>query len=163
MSRYEAWLDQINEIFAAAEWNAAASPAAVTASLDPWGEIESDFGNQVCFISDGNEHYALVEFVAPGITPLESRVILLVSLAAVGAVAVWLAGRPAAMEGVVVWPELAGLALGLLAWGWLRPSVLGLLLAAVSAVLLVRRFLRARKSPRHDSSNQPSEIADHLA
>jgi hypothetical protein len=67
------------------------------------------------------------------------------------------------MEAMELWPEAAGLALGLSAWAWLRPSVFGLLLASVSIVLFARRIIGARKSPRHDGSNQPSESAEQLA
>lgn len=162
-ARYEAWLDQINEIFAAAEWTAAASNATAGTSLDFGSPFEIGLGDQVCFISDGNEQRALVEFVSPGMTPMESRFVALISLAALGAVAFWLSRRPEVLVAIGLWPEAAALVLGLLAWAWLRPSVFGLLLAAASAALLARRLMRARKSPRHDSSNQPSENAERLA
>jgi hypothetical protein len=161
-ARYEAWLDQMQEFFAAAPWNSAA-PAAAAGSFDPWRELEADLDAEVCFISDGKEHRALVEFISPGMTPMESRIVLLVSLAAVGLAAVWLARRPNMVETLEHWPEAVGLVLGVVAWAWLRPSLLGLLVAAVCAALLVRRLMRARKSPRHDSSNQPSEIAERVA
>lgn len=162
-ARYEAWLDQINEIFAAAEWNSAAAAREVAPAFDPWSGLEADSDNQVCFISDGNECQALVEFIPPGMTPNASRIALLVALAAVGMAAVWVARRPKAVETIEQWPEAVGLTLGIVAWAWLRPSVLGLLLVAMCMALLARRMIRARKSPRHDSFNQPSENAERLA
>jgi hypothetical protein len=162
-TRCDAWIEQIAEVFAATDW--AASPVATMgpSNLDPWLDAPNGADDRVCLISDGNENDATVEFVPEGMTAGQTRFVLLATLAAVAAAAVWLVRNPPALRLAEKWPEATGLGLGLLAWAWLRPSILGLVIAAVSLALLARRIIRERKSPRHDSSDQPNSIPEEVA
>ena len=163
VARSDAWIEQIAEIFAAMDWTTSPSQPTGTSSLDPWRDARTLTVDRVCFISDGNENDALVEFVPDGMTTGQTRFVLLTTFAAVAAAAVWLVRNPPALQFAENWPEATGLMMGLLAWAWLRPSIVGLVVAAVSLVLLARRIVHERKSPRHDSSNQPNSIPEEVA
>jgi hypothetical protein len=116
-----------------------------------------------CFVSDGDQDHLVVDWVPDGITAGETRFAALASLAALSLAAFWLIRRPAALELVENWREAVGVVLGLAAWAWLRPSGAGLVVAGVCLFLLLRRLHRERKSPRHDSTNQPSSIPKEMA
>jgi hypothetical protein len=148
----DAWIEQVTEMFAATELAVSQPEPSAAAALDPWQDSASDSHDRVCFISDGDQDRVLVELMPDGLTAAETRIVALASLAAVALAAIWLIRTPPALRFAESRPEVVGVVVGLAAWAWLRPSAVGLLVAVVSLCLLVRRFDRERKSPRHDSS-----------
>jgi hypothetical protein len=120
-------------------------------------------GSVPCFVSEGGRDSLEVEFLAEEWTSAQSRFFALGSLAVVAMLAVWVSRRPSLRPLAEGWPETWGLLIGLVAWAWMRPSIVGLLIAVVSVALLVRRIQREKKSPRHDSSKPPNSVPNEVA
>ena len=163
IGRCDAWVEQIAEMFATTELAVSRDRPAEMGAINPWREAGAGSGDSVCLISDGSQERTVVDLIPDGFTTFETRWAGLASLAFLAAAVVWLVRTPPVLRVVEDWPEALALVLGLGAWLWLRPSVVGLAIAAVSLVLVVRRLLAERKSPRHDSSNQPSSIPEDSA
>jgi hypothetical protein len=163
ISRSDAWAEQIAEIFAAAGIAVGPLESVAQATFDPWQAMASGDHDIACFISDGDQDQLVVECVPDGITAGETRFAVLASLAALSLAVFWLTRRPAALELVENWREAVGVVLGLAAWAWLRPSGVGLVVAGMCLLLLLRRLYHEKKSPRHDSTNQPSSIPKEMA
>ena len=157
-----AWIEQIAEIFAAAEMFLPTEPP-TEAVLDDWPEAGAGSSHCECFISDGGQDRLLVRWVPDGMTAGQSRWAALAALMAVALASVWLVRTPPALELMERRPETMGIALGLAGWAWLRPSLAGFAVALVCAVLLGCRVYRERKSPRHDSDEQPISIPEEVA
>jgi hypothetical protein len=162
VARSHAWLEQITDAFSATE------PLAVELepderepnrrnAFDPWQAAQQESANQVCFISDGDQNRAVVEWVPDGLTPAGSRSLALASFAVLACGLVWLKRTPHVRELVESWPEVAWLLLGVAAWMWLRPSVVGCLVAAVSAAFLLARIARETKITKARPP-QPTEL-----
>jgi hypothetical protein len=162
IARCDAWIEQVAEVFAATEL-VDSDPIPPAAAFDPWQVAASGSRDRVCIISDGDQDRLLVELAPDGLTAAETRLAALASLAAVALATIWLIRTPPAQRFAERRPEAVGVVVGLVAWAWLRPSVVGLLVSVVSLCLLVRRIYRERTSPGHDSSNQPSSIPEELA
>ncbi|MEX2092203.1 MAG: hypothetical protein WD971_05975, partial [Pirellulales bacterium] len=133
------------------------------AAFDLWQDAASGPGDRVCFISDGGQDRLYVELVPDGLTVATTRFAALASLAALALAAIWLVRTPPALELAKGWPEAVGVVLGLAAWAWLRPSLAGLVVVAVSLTLVVRRLYLERKAPRHNSSKHSNSIQEELA
>jgi hypothetical protein len=163
IARCDAWIEQVAEIFAATEMTLSGPEPAVPTAFDPWRAATSSPDDCICFISDGGQNRLLVELVPDSLTATATRVVVLASIAALALTAIWLIRTPPALELAERWPEGVGFLGGLAAWAWLRPSAVGLVVAAVSLTLFVRRFYLEKISPRHDGSQQSNSIPEELA
>jgi hypothetical protein len=154
------WIQEMEEFFVEA---APLETSVKLSESDPIAQaLESDWNQSppICLLSDGKQDHLRVDFESARLTPLQQRSAALVSILALGAASFWVRRTPAVMALVVAWPELLAVALGVAAWAWMRPSALGLLLAAIGAGLAVRRLVASmrdasqEKSPRHDDSRR---------
>ncbi|MGE3242376.1 MAG: hypothetical protein AB7I57_14975 [Pirellulales bacterium] len=158
-----AWVEQIAEFFNVTPEAVAEDEGTMVDTIDPGQLASISAGDLACFVSDGGRSPLVVDLAPAAWTAERTRYALLASLGALALVTVWLTRTTERLERVKNWPEAWGLLLGLAGWIWLSPSLVGLAVAVASAVLLVRRWQRERKSPRHDSSKLPNSIPEELA
>lgn len=157
------WIEQMSEFFNVTPASLADEQGTNPETIEPGQLALSGAGDVACFVSDGGRGPLVVELRAATWTAAQTRCALLATLGAMALVTIWLTRTPGRLERVENWPEAWGLLLGLAAWIWLRPSLVGLGVAIVSATLLVRHVQRETKSPRHDSSKLPNSIPEELA
>jgi hypothetical protein len=160
------WIEQMAELFdssADALTNELAEERDANRPHQALLDDTDDTGDAFNFASDGGNGSLTVEFASPRWSANHSRFLALVSLAALAAATLWLTRQPAWLAWAENRPEIWGLAAGVGAWLWLRPSVVGLAVALFSAIMLVRRVRPERKSPRHGSSKLPISIPEELA
>jgi hypothetical protein len=163
LSQAEAWIDQMAEFFRATELPRSSDALGVDEVYSLEQPSIGGAGSVPCFVSEGGRDSLEVEFLAEEWTSAQSRFFALGSLAVVAMLAVWVSRRPSLRPLAEGWPETWGLLIGLVAWAWMRPSIVGLLIAVVSVALLVRRIQREKKSPRHDSSKPPNSVPNEVA
>jgi hypothetical protein len=162
-ARCDAWREQMAEVFAAAELSVARPNSVATTPTDAWPAENFAAPEGVAFISDGDQTRAVVHWTPVGLSARQTRWIGLGWLAVGALVAAWIGRTPQALKFAESCPELVVLGLGITAWACLRPGPVGLLAAALSLAWLARRLARDIKSPRHGSSNQPSETTAEMA
>ena len=138
-------------------------------SFDPWQPVDSSRAVPICLVADGGQDQLRIELVPTELAPLQVRLVALASIFALAAAVFWIRRSPAALVLVTAWPQAVVITVGLATWAWLRPSVLGLLIAAVGVGLVLRRLVVTRensaqeKSPRHDNTRQPNSIPEESA
>lgn len=167
--RSATWMQEMEDVFADAGPVAAHADSRPEISHDPWALAGSIHSTPICLVADGGQDQLRLEIVPAEMSPLQGRLVALTSLGVVAAIAFWIRRRPDVLAMVTVWPQATVIVIGVAAWAWLRPSALGLLIAAVGVGLLLRKLIAARqnsareKSPRHDNTRQPSSIPDDSA
>lgn len=157
------WIEQLAELFDISAESLASEQVVAPAAIEPGRVALGGSGPVACFVSDGGSERLAIEFPSPTWLAPVARYWAIVPLAAIATATYWLTRTPQRINRSESRSELWGLMIGLGAWYWLRPSLVGLAIAGVSAVLLAKRLLRERKSPRHDSSKLPNSIPEELA
>jgi hypothetical protein len=169
--RSAAWMQEMDEVFVDAGPAAAHADPQPEAAIDPWQGQAADLSHStpVCLVADGGQDQLSIELVPVELTPSQARLAALASIFVLAAAAFWIRRVPAASALLTAWPQATLVLIGLATWAWLRPSALGLLIAAIGVGLVLRRLVASRrnmaqeKSPRHDNTRQPNSIPEDSA
>jgi hypothetical protein len=167
--RSAAWMQEMDEVFVDAGPAAARSDPQPEAAIDAWQAADLSHSTPVCLVADGGQDQLSIELVPVELAPSQARLAALASIFALAAAAFWIRRTPAALEFLTAWPQAMLIVIGLAIWAWLRPSALGLLIAAIGVGLVLRRLVVTRriiaqeKSPRHDNTRQPNSIPEDSA
>jgi hypothetical protein len=162
-TRSLAWIEQMAEFFDVTLDTLVDSQQPISAGSDPGRLAMGTNGEVASFVSDGDGQGLSIRLQATAWSASHSRNFALATVGMAVLVAIWVVRSPQLAARLEQWPEASALVLGVAAWLWLRPSLVGLVVAIVAAVLLVRRLRRDRKSPRHDSSKLPNPIPGQMA
>jgi hypothetical protein len=167
--RSAAWMQEMDEVFVDAGPANAHGDSQADSSLGLGPTVDSSDSTRICLVADGGQDELGIELVPTERAQWQTRLFALTSIFALAMAVFWVCRTPAALMLVTAWPQEVLIAVGLATWAWLRPSALGLLIAAVGVGLVLRRLVVWReagaqnKSPRHDNTRQSTSIPEESA
>lgn len=132
--RVDVWLEQCAAVLVEPEGEIAAMTADGS-SPNQWKLLEGS-GEWIYCVADGGSDRLKIEFPPSGVTPAQARAGLLLAIVGLAFAAIWTVRLPAARDLFWRWPQVAGVLVGMAYWAWLRPSSLGLLIVAISLLML---------------------------
>jgi hypothetical protein len=132
------WIEQCDEIFAVSDleslWKSSVSQAAGAL----WGTERRPASEWLYCVADGDSAQVVVNLCEKAATSSESRTVDLVLVFAAAVAALALMRSRAACDLLWRWPHAAAFLLGIVYWAWLRPSWVGLVIAAAGVLLALR-------------------------
>lgn len=141
--RLDEWLQQCGELIASSDAAPPSPPSPTTEHLftaSPTGDGQ----DLTCYVAEGGADRLVLNLVPTIATPRQIQVLGLLMIVGLSAASAWLIRSPVAADFLCRWPHVVGILLGIAYWAWLRPSWVGLLIAAVSLWLALRSNWPAR-------------------
>jgi hypothetical protein len=131
--RVDRWILQGNELLADGGLAKVSMSAAERAGAGQAVALHP--GRWIYCLAAGDASELIVDSGPLALSRRQLRILGLLAVCGTLAATLWLMGRPAAIDLLYRWPQAIAFLIGVLYWSWLRPSWLGLLIAAASFVL----------------------------
>lgn len=157
------WIEQMAELFDLTSDSLLENQPEAAAGVGPGIRVLGANGDAASFVSDGYGNGLSIRLKPATWLVPHSRNFALAAVGLAVLVSIFVARSPQTMARMEQWPEIWALVLGIAAWFWLRPGLVGFVIATAAGVLLARRLHREKKSPRHDSSKLPNSIPEESA
>jgi hypothetical protein len=161
VAQLQQWMQQCDEIFGVDHADRPLLQPAEQTDMSAWELTHQAADNWTHCVAEGDSPRLIVNVDAALAIPRQTLLRDLLVVLAIATVAIALIRRPAVWEQFWRWPHAVVFLLGMAFWAWLSPSWLGLLIAAVSVWLALRRgwpgrslaygSLSGSQPPRHES------------